>query len=213
MQKLKLNDVSLVIVDCLDIDRAIKAVNITDYYCEFENIDILSSIEKPDCKYNIIPIHPINSKVEYSEFMIREFNKYIKTDYVLVIQWDGFVLNPAAWTEEFKEYDYIGSPVRSKHWGKSSQRDLVGNGGFSLRTKKLHDFIATNRKFVMHRNEDTAICYTNYELLRGNNIIIAPYQLANQFGFQSGNYINSFGFHEFRTTNLANWKDYKLFFG
>lgn len=42
--------------------------------------------------------------------MIKELNKYIETDYVLIVQYDGFILNPKAWMDEFLEYDYIGAP-------------------------------------------------------------------------------------------------------
>jgi hypothetical protein len=49
----------------------------------------------------IVHIRELSGMEDYSNFMIRDLNDYIDTAYALVIQWDGFVVNPAAWTDEF----------------------------------------------------------------------------------------------------------------
>lgn len=53
----------------------------------------------------------------------------IQEDFNLTIHDDGFAVNSQAWTDEFLEYDYIGAC-----WGED-----VGNGGFTLRSKKLYN--------------------------------------------------------------------------
>ena len=58
----------------------------------------------------------------YSEFVIRELHKYVDTSHCLLVQWDGYVLNPKSWLPQFLDYDYIGAP-----WNGN----VVGNGGFS----------------------------------------------------------------------------------
>ena len=68
---------------------------------------------------------------DYNQFILKDLNSHITTDFVLVIQYDGFVINPHKWDIKFSEYDYIGAPWP---WAKDYQ---VGNGGFSLRSKKL----------------------------------------------------------------------------
>jgi len=60
----------------------------------------------------------------------------------LLVQPDGFVINPDKWDNQFFEYDYIGAPWEQvphsylDPWGKPHR---VGNGGFSFRSKKLLD--------------------------------------------------------------------------
>lgn len=86
--------------------------------------------------------------------MIKELNKYIETSYVLIIQYDGFILNPDAWTDEFLEYDYIGAP-----WWYTDDCN-VGNGGFSLRSKKLLEILANDDSILETHPEDHHICRT-----------------------------------------------------
>jgi hypothetical protein len=74
------------------------------------------------------PKGPITSLNMYSIFMLTELHKYISTPHVLVVQRDGFVLNPASFRQEWLDLDYIG-PI-------FMQYDKVGSGGFSLRSKR-----------------------------------------------------------------------------
>ena len=70
-------------------------------------------------------------EVERNHLLLK---KYIDTDFCLIIQGDGFVIHPENWTDEFLKYDYIGAPWRNlAHYSFIR----VGNGGFSLRSKKL----------------------------------------------------------------------------
>ena len=55
-------------------------------------------------------IKPLRSKSDYSNFLIFELFKYIKTSHVLIVQWDGFIINPKKWQKNFLLYDYIGAP-------------------------------------------------------------------------------------------------------
>src|SRR5437868_83445 len=70
------------------------------------------------------PIPPVKSAAEYSNFMIHDLPRHIDTNFVLVVQYDGFVLDQDSWHADFLDYDYIGPkvPVGGSH--------VVGNGGF-----------------------------------------------------------------------------------
>ena len=136
--KLNLKDVTLVGVDCLNIDRLIKAANVCSYYADFYDIKLLTSIPKKSI-FKIINIQKINSNYEYSKFILKELDNYFETDFVLVFQWDGFILNPDVWLYNFLNYDYIGAP-----WFHSGLQDIGGNGGFSLRSKKLQNILKNN---------------------------------------------------------------------
>lgn len=48
--------------------------------------------------------------LEYSLFVTFVLHQFIKTDFALIIQNDGWVLNGSAFREEFLEFDYIGAP-------------------------------------------------------------------------------------------------------
>ena len=42
--------------------------------------------------------------------MVYELGDYIQTDFALIVHYDGFVVHPESWRDEFLDYDYIGSP-------------------------------------------------------------------------------------------------------
>lgn len=116
-----------------------------------------------------------------------------ETDFALVVHHDGIVLNPSAWTDDFLRYDYIGSPWSDK---------VVGNGGFSIRSKRLMQYVAENfrkeylkQKAGISRNEDHFICRTVRNHLESNGFTFAPYDLANKFGTEGGKYEGQFGAH------------------
>ena len=46
-------------------------------------------------------IAPIRSRAAYSQFVLKELGGHIQTDYALVVQWDGFVIDGSAWADEF----------------------------------------------------------------------------------------------------------------
>jgi Protein of unknown function (DUF5672) len=133
----------------------------------------------------------IRSMAEYSEFMLRGIGGHITTPFVLVVQWDGYVLNASAWTPEFLTCDYIGAPFRSAPDGW-----FVGNGGFSLRSARL---MAAMRDpgMTISNPEDICICHENRARLeRDHGIRFADTTLASRFAFErvapSG---KTFGFH------------------
>ena len=90
----------------------------------------------------------VASAREYSRFVIKDLLRDIATDFVQIIQWDGYVINGPAWTNEFLDYDYIGA----RWWFRKHDRN-VGNGGFSLRSRRLLEALqdaaipATQRKW------------------------------------------------------------------
>lgn len=70
---------------------------------------------------------------------LRLLPRVVTTDFNLTVQPDGFAINPHAWDDRFWEYDYIGAPWPWM-WGGGPYwpGPIVGNGGFSLRSRKLY---------------------------------------------------------------------------
>ena len=159
---------------------------------------------------------PVNNMKDYSKFMIYDLNDHIETDFVLTIQYDGFIINPDAWRDEFLDYDYIGAPWPLRKNGfvtPFGEHISVGNGGFSLRSKKLlelpskvevpFDVVAMNHFYKMfgavNWNEDGNICVHNRHIFEDNGCKFAPIEVAKYFSYESPLPINQdiipFGYH------------------
>lgn len=121
----------------------------------------------------------IRSVPEYSQFMLRGLLPHVQTPHLLVVQWDGFLLDAAQWTPEFLDYDYIGALLRNEPAGRS-----VGNGGFSLRSRRLLEALEDVRITPTHP-EDTCICQDHRALLeQAHGIRFAPPALAARFAYE-----------------------------
>lgn len=138
-------------------------------------------------------IDTINNIEEYSLFVLTKLSEYIRTPYALVIQWDGYVINPEVWSDEFCNYDYIGAP-----WLQKDGSKLVGNGGFSLRSQRLLK-VFTHENLQLHHPEDDCIAKTNRKLLENHfKIRFAPPAIADMFAFEfTTAKAKTFGFHGF----------------
>ena len=117
-----------------------------------------------------VPI--LESGADYSNFILHELVSYVTSSHVLIIQWDGFVLDELRWDERFLSYDYIGAP-----WPQFRDGHDVGNGGFSIRSRRLME-ACNDARFVSQHPEDVAICRTNRNLLEAKGIVFAEKALA-----------------------------------
>lgn len=132
MSKLQLPNVTLFLCDCLNVDLSIKVIEHCKRLCDFGDVKFLTSLET---NYeHAVKILPLNSLVAYSIFMLTKSHEYIETEKMLVVQRDGFILNPKSWDDSWLKLDYLG--------GLYMQMDRVGSGGFSLRSKKIMEDIS-----------------------------------------------------------------------
>lgn len=125
--KLKLPSVTLICIDCLNANRAIKVLERCKQLCDFGAVRLLTHI--PVQYQHKVKIIPLNSLIAYSIFMLTKVHEYIDTEHMLIVQRDGWILNPESFNPEWLELDYIGPLF--------VQYDKVGSGGFSLRSKRL----------------------------------------------------------------------------
>ena len=146
----------------------------------------------------LVDIGSIDSIESYSKFMLSGFGSLIPTEFALITQWDGFVINPNAWCDKFLAYDYVGAL-----WPDWSDERAVGNGGFSLRSKRLLKAL-TDPAIVVSHPEDLCICHVNRERLeREHGIRFAPPSLAARFSYENvPSATPTFGFHGI--SNLMN---------
>lgn len=147
------------------------------------------SARLPQIEY--VEIAPIRSGAEYSEFVLRRLAPYIESSHVLVTQWDGFVVDATAWRDEFLQHDYIGAV-----WPDQASGRNVGNGGFSLRSRRLLAAGSDPRITELHP-EDEVLCRRYRELLEHEyGLRFAPAELARQFAFENESpRAATFGFH------------------
>ncbi len=139
----------------------------------------------------VVRIGPLTSRDAYSQLMLKGLLPHIDTPHALVIQWDGYVVNPDAWDPAFADFDYIGAQW---YWHEPGQR--IGNGGFSLRSRKLLAALQDPR-ITLVEAEDATIGRTFRPLLeREHGIRFADESLADRFSFEAAYPIGRpFGFH------------------
>lgn len=140
----------------------------------------------------VVRIDTIKSKDDYNRLIIEQLPLYVSAEYYIILQYDGFVLNGSLWNDEYLQYDYTGAPWPNYAFHK------VGNGGFSLRSRRLIHFVS-NYAFLRQSGEaeDVFIGRTVRPLLETRHqVAFAPEAVALRFSFESPAYpMNTFGFH------------------
>ncbi|MBR0712819.1 DUF5672 family protein [Bradyrhizobium liaoningense] len=151
--KLDLTDVTICAIDSVNVLATAAALGRSIRSCAFGDA-ILFSHEQADGPFRCVKIAPVGSAAAYSEFLYKHMPRLIATPFVLVVQWDGFVIDPPAWRPDFRQYDYIGAP-----WPFVSDGLSVGNGGFSLQSQELLRAMLDDR-FLLRKdvNSDWQVC-------------------------------------------------------
>jgi hypothetical protein len=149
-----------------------------------------SDLRGSDPRITRVPIGRLCSARDYSEFILTRLADFVRTPHCLIAQWDGFVIGADRWDPSFFDYDYIGAP-----WPQFTDGKNVGNGGFSLRSRRLLE-ACRDRRFRVTHPEDLAVCRVNRGLLENDyGIRFADEALAAHFSFERGEPANTFGFH------------------
>lgn len=138
----------------------------------------------------IMPIARLTSSAAYSDFMLNQLVDHVATSHCLVVQWDGHVLDAIRWDPFFLEWDYIGAS-----WPQFDDGYDVGNGGFSLRSRRLMK-LCRSPQFQQLHPEDLAIGRTNRAWLERQGMRFADRALANRFSAErAGDLQTAFGYH------------------
>jgi len=207
----KLNNVTLVAIDCVDTKRIMYAVRQTLSECDFPHIRIFSSREVGSPDWVAIP--ELTTRTDYSTWLLRELWRHVPTTHALIIQHDGFVLNGEAWNPAWLEYDYIGAP-----WSQFEDGNRVGNGGFSLRSwNLLYHADGLVQPGMRIDAEDCFICRDHYHDLLACGIRFAPVNVAMQFSVEGiinhpKVWAGQFGFHNPGATDLTRWPGHRKYY-
>ena len=180
-----------------EIAKSIKSLLISSSNIEFGEIVLVSPDNLPDVLPEKIKHYVINPMtwLEYNQFIVSELTNYVNTDFCILVQSDGFIINGHLWTEEFLQYDYIGHVwdfvnlpfhlpgVDPEVVAAKGAHNLnrVGNGGFSLRSKKLLNASATITS-KCEKGEDAFICNDHYDYLtEQKGIVFGTVEIARKF--------------------------------
>lgn len=201
-RRLPLPRVTVAIADCVSFKGASRVLQHCINLCEFGAAQFFTHEEEAN-PYKI-KIPKIDSKKAYSHFMIKELGKHLTTDFVLVVQTDGFIVNIDKWTDDFLKYDYIGAPWHVSQLKKEMNPDhRVGNGGFSMRSKALQLFLSEDPNILDTHPEDVIICQTYRDYLEDKGFTFAPVELAHQFACENYLWNSAFGHHQYFSLNPA----------
>lgn len=189
--------VTLCCIDTFYHNYALIALKNCLAQCQFDEVLFLSDRDFCLPNINTVIIENLKTSADYSRFVMKDLHKYIQTPYVLIVQWDGFILDARRWTNEYLAYDYIGA-----RWKSFNDEANVGNGGFSLRSRRLLQATADAEITQVHP-EDVHLCRTYRPLLQQRyGISYAPQALADRFSVEwvassaeLSDPVLTFGFH------------------
>ena len=188
---LSLPDVTLIAVSSVAVAATVRALEVSARHIEFAAVRLLTS-EPPDAAPSGMQVIPIDrlDLPGYSQFILRRLHHHIGTTHCLIVQADGFVLDAMKWNPRFLDYDYIGAPwpvllpVGANGQYIDFSRNRVGNGGFSLRSRRLLETVAQLDLSAVNTAqvpEDLVICHLLYGPLCALGIRFAPLDLALRF--------------------------------
>jgi hypothetical protein len=204
-----LNNITLVSVTSVNLKKTINALKFSKKDINFYETLLITDKNISEDDIKTIKVEPLDY-IGYSRFIVYELHKYINTDFALIIQNDGFIVNPNKWNNEFLNYDYIGAvfPIPPDD-DKISYRDpfgnliRVGNGGFSLRSKKLLQLPTLLnlewKPYFDFFNEDGFFSVHNRHIFEDNGCKFSPVDIAVQFSIEKETPetvgVTPFGFH------------------
>lgn len=223
---IELPDVTLITIDTTsEINGTINALYTSMNGIKFGTIKLITTKEKIEQYHSQLesdgidleePVEEIKNYNDYNHYVIYNLRYHVNTSHCLLVQPDGFVLFPEKWDDNWLEYDYIGAPwayVEDAYIDPFGNHHRVGNGGFSLRSKKFLDvpskvevpWETNNSDFywmpegIVNYHEDGNVCVHNRHIFIGQGCKYAPVEVAVRFSQETRvpecEGIMPFGFH------------------
>jgi hypothetical protein len=193
---LALPSVTLVAIDTACHDLTAMALNECIERADFGEVLVITDKALPVQDARMRYIQPFTDSEQATRAMWYVLPPLLRTDHFMVVHWDSWIVNPRKWNRDFLAYDYIGAP-----WWYGEDRN-VGNGGFSLRSTRLANYMAGSSLPFAHP-EDDALCRRYRPRLEFAGFTWAPVELAARFSFERVAFCplkDVFGFH-----GMFNW--------
>ena len=222
---IELPNVTLISIDTTDdLSGTLNAVYTSMKGINFGNVKIISTKEHIKNNSSLTnenfifeeSIVDIKNYKDYNHYVIYNLHNHVNTSHCLLVQPDGFVLFPEKWDNSWLEYDYIGAPwayVEDAYIDPFGNHHRVGNGGFSLRSRKFLEvptkvevpWETNNSNFywmpegVINYHEDGNVCVHNRHIFIEQGCKYAPVEIAVRFSQETRvpecDGIIPFGFH------------------
>jgi hypothetical protein len=208
MTTIRIKEVTLVAVSSIMVPETIDALKISAQSIHFGDIKFISHEKTKNLPswINFGYCPKINNIMDYNKYIFKDLTDQIETSHCLLIQYHGYVINYFLWNDFWLDYDYIGAPwpvVSNSYITDKGERVRVGNGGFSLRSKKLLDLpkkmnwdLEQRRGFY---NEDGNLTVYRRKEMVDLGIKYAPVEVAAKFSYENpvpeNKGIIPFGFH------------------
>jgi hypothetical protein len=190
--RLALPQVTLCAASSVNVAATVRALEACVAQVEFARCKLFTDqpVDLNGSGITVVPIAEITSAQAYSHFVLTQMVDHVETSHCLVVQWDGHVLDASRWRAEFLDHDYIGAV-----WPQFDDAHVVGNGGFSLRSRKLMQACREPGFRGLHP-EDIMIGRENRAFLESRGFRFAPRALAQMFSVErAGDPMTSFGYH------------------
>ena len=190
--RLALPQVTLCAASSVNVAATIRALE-----CSMAGIDFAACKLFTDA--DVVPDHPgitvvpsarLGSAAAYSDFILTGMPGHVETSHCLIVQWDGHVIDAGRWQPAFLDHDYIGAS-----WPQFTDGHDVGNGGFSLRSRRLMQ-LCRSAAFQPSHPEDVTIGRSRRRWLEDQGMRFALRGLADEFSAErAGDPRFSFGYH------------------
>jgi hypothetical protein len=196
---LKLPDVTLATVEIRNHELANLAVRECLAHADFGEVLVVTDDPKQFPGLPCLRVERWDTALDWARCLWFKVPEAIRTSHMLFMQWDSWIIDPAMWTDRFLRYDYIGAP-----WWHPEMN--VGNGGFSLRSRRLIDYIAANADWYPTAaiGEDDVLCRTYRPMLEQQGFRWPPDAIGFDWAFECvrpSPQSRHFGFHA-----MFNWR-------
>ena len=187
-----LPNVTFIAVTSIKIKETISALR---YSCRGINPAEVVLVTDADVSPDGITVYKvprINNVTEFSKITVYDFSKYVNTNFLFLLQHDGFIINSEKWTDEFLEYDYIGANWSDDNKFFDKNGDIIRVGcGCGIRSRKVFSLPSKlNLPWTPYKNywpicEDSWICVKNRHIFEEHGCTFAPSKLAARFSHES----------------------------
>jgi len=206
--KIKIPDVTLLAISSTEEEGSIKSLVKCCEQIEFGDVKFVSH-KKPESMPDFITWEycpEIKSYREFDQYVFPYMGEHVQTSHMLMVQTHAYILHPELWDDNWLVYDFIGAPWQERpEFISVSTGEMVrvGNGGFSLRSKKLLDLpLKLNLPVVIDRgySSDDGLINSYYrKIFLDNGIKYPSVDVAAKFAFENivpeNIGIIPFGFH------------------
>ena len=123
---LELPGVTLVCIDCVRHELALAALEQSLLRCRFGAALFVTDRAIPIDELRVVTVPPVLTPADHARFVARDLAGLVRTTHVLLVGWDAFVVNAAAWSDEFLAFDHV-APLPAQD-GAEAGGDGSGDG-------------------------------------------------------------------------------------